>query len=63
MTHPSYPYRDEESRDIQKCVECMGSMADVRRIRKIWKERRDFEFPGWMSVYDQQFAEWLKQTD
>lgn len=62
MNHPEIPYRAEEARDIHKCLECLGSMADIIRIRAIWKARRDFEFPDWRETYDQDFAEWIRQT-
>lgn len=62
MTLPDYPFRAEEARDIQKCLECLGSTADVIRIRLGWRERRNWEFPDWRFQYDREFAEWINHT-
>ncbi len=64
MTHPTYPFRAEESRAINALLKMKASADDIERCRRSWKARRDFEFgEGWREVYNKQFEQWLKQTE
>lgn len=66
MYHPQYPYKFEESKAMSAALESMacGQPKDqeeaILKIRTMFTELRNKNFPGWLEKYESEFQEWLK---
>lgn len=62
MKHPKIPLQDEQKQEADKLdmSNPIRFVAELVKLRKQFKARRDAEFPGWLQKYEAEMQEWFK---